>query len=58
MKGIGYAELVREIAILAAQSLVIVLLATLRVRKQFDFCRSVGLIKFTFFNTSNLPRHK
>ena len=30
-----YAELVREIAILAAQSLVIVLLATLRLRKQF-----------------------
>lgn len=35
VKGVGYAELIKEISILAAQSLVIVLLATLRLRKQF-----------------------
>jgi len=35
VKGVGYAELVNEIALLAGQSLVIILLATLRLRKQF-----------------------
>lgn len=35
VKGVGYAELVNQIAILAAQSVIIILLATLRLRKQF-----------------------
>jgi len=35
VKGVGYAELVNQIAILAVQSLIIILLATLRLRKQF-----------------------
>lgn len=35
VKGVGYAQLVNEIAILAIQSLIIILLATLRLKKQF-----------------------
>lgn len=35
IKGVGYTELVNEITILAVQSLIIILLATLRLKKQF-----------------------
>lgn len=35
VKGVGYAELVNDIAALAIQSLIIILLATLRLKKQF-----------------------
>lgn len=35
VKGVGYAELSSDIAVLAIQSLIIILLATLRLKKQF-----------------------